>query len=218
MIHRDLKFIYVRLAKNASTSMMTYLFCRQTQNYKNLCGEKVKYPLGTFISGTKQIEKTFREKLHYGYKSRDINHLPLNQIKKNLDTQIFSNYFKFGFVRNPYDRLVSAYKYAKKWYLHFKPNKSVPDFKQFIIEIELQGKYGLQQPWVDGCDFVGRYEHIQKDFSYVCEKIGIPTTSLYKSNTTKHKDYVDFYNDELVELVSTKFKHDIDYFGYEFGE
>ena len=125
---------------------MTYLFCRQTQNYKNLCGKTIKYSTGNFISGTKEIEKVFREKLHYGYKeTNDINHLPLNQIKKNLDTQIFSNYFKFGFVRNPYDRLVSAYKYAKKWNRHFRPNKSVYDFKQFISTIDLQGKYGLQR-------------------------------------------------------------------------
>ena len=42
-------------------------------------------------------------------------------------------------------------------------------------------------------------------------------TSLSKSNATKHKDYTEFYNSELVELVSKKFKHDLDYFGYKFG-
>lgn len=198
--------------------MMTYLFCRETQNHKNLCGEGVEYPLGTFIAGTKDVQKMFTEKLHYGYKLTDNHHLPLYQIEKNLDKQIFSNYFKFGFVRNPYDRLTSAWQYAKKWHRQFKPTKQVPSFFKFIDNIHLEGKYGLQQPWVDGCDFVGRHENIQEDFSYVCEKIGIPATPLYKSNATNPKNYVDFYNDELVELVSTKFKHDIDYFGYKFGE
>jgi hypothetical protein len=56
----------------------------------------------------------------------------------------------------------------------------------------LRGKYSNQidkRPYID---FYGKYETLQEDFDYVCEKIGLPQTKLLhenKSNNEKDLDY-----------------------------
>ena len=56
----------------------------------------------------------------------------------------------------------------------------------------LNGQYsnGIdKRPYID---FYGKYETLQEDFDYVCEKIGLPQTKLLhenKSNNEKDLDY-----------------------------
>lgn len=40
-------------------------------------------------------------------------HITTNQVKKIIHNDIYESYFKFCFVRNPIDRFISLYKYAR---------------------------------------------------------------------------------------------------------
>jgi len=100
-----------------------------------------------------------------------------------LSQEAFDDYFKFAFVRNPWGRMVSIYKFMgfdKK--IDFKPFL-LGMFKKYIFE---------QQNWFVGpqsdfvysregellVDFLGRFEDLEHGFDYVCEQIGIPATIL----------------------------------------
>ena len=134
---------------------------------------------------------------------------------KNEFESIFDLYFKFAFVRNPWDLEISLWK----WFdLCFKKKKS---FKKHLES--RQGSMGFAR-WI--CDssqtnlveFIGRFENRQEEFNIVCDKIGIPQQKLPHKNKTKHKHYTEYYDDESREIVAEKYTRDIEYFGYKFGE
>lgn len=132
------------------------------------------------------------------------------------------NYFAFGFVRNPWDRVVSSYKYLTE---HRHYHATFEDFvKEFAIP---SGKKGYRLPQhdagklrqdvvVDGCSYVGRFEHLQKDFCEACGLIGIPPAALPHKNKSTHRPYQMMYTDELRNIVANACINDIGYFGFEF--
>lgn len=102
---------------------------------------------------------------------------------KYITEEQFDRYFKFSFVRNPWDRLVSIYKH---WNMHH-----VCDFKAFVMRKLKNGMYRKHYWFV--CpqkvylcdeaggllvDFVGRFERLQPDFSRVCGALGIDDSAL----------------------------------------
>ena len=69
------------------------------------------------------------------------------------------------------------------------------------------------------CDEVLRYENLIQDIEHFCKKYKIKTPNLEKRNSSpRKKNYVDYYDDELIEYVSNIFKDDLDYLDYKFGE
>ena len=181
MISHKHKFIYVRVAKTASSTIRGYL-----EDHVDGMGKA----------------KGWTENVH---------HIPLWYYKENIPIEEFESYFKFTFVRNPWDRLVSAYQYSKRF-------GNTTDFKEWIVDIDLNHKYGPQYDFVKGCDFIGKFENLEEDFNIVCDKIGIPRQDLPHKNKSKHKHYSEYYDDETREIVAEKYAEDIDRFNYKFGE
>lgn len=147
-----------------------------------------------------------------------------------LQNNKYKNYYKFSFVRNPYDKMVSEFKwftdqsnewntpYCKKYY------KDV-DFKTFVNKFitshpgdryHLYSQYSILRP-LKGINFIGRFESLQEDFNTVCEKIGIPQQKLSHDYKSKHKCYTEYYDNKTRQIVSEKYCKDIEYFGYKFG-
>lgn len=114
---------------------------------------------------------------------------------KYLTQEIFDNYFKFAFVRNPWSRLVSIYK-------HMGYDKK-REFKQFLMrdfkETVFRNEYWFVGPQSDFVcddngnilvDFIGRFESLQNDFDYVCKKIGLLPTQVPHVNKAKNDNLV----------------------------
>lgn len=132
------------------------------------------------------------------------------------------NYFKFCFVRNPWDRIVSFYFFKKDGLATVKIPKDM-SFKQFVNLVITEHKITMPDQYghIEGFDnfsFIGRFENLQQDFNFVCDKIGIQRQQLLHDNKTKHKHYTEYYDDETREIVAEKYARDIEYFGYKFGE
>ena len=141
------------------------------------------------------------------------------------------NYFSFCFVRNPWDRLVSQYKYTGAYWLKIAAIED-HSFESYIKNLVITGipfsrhrypkkadaEWGQLQFIYPGMDFVGKFENLQKDFDVVCDRIGIPLQELPHENKTEHKHYTEYYDDETREIVAEKYAKDIEYFGYDFGE
>lgn len=111
---------------------------------------------------------------------------------KYLTKEMFEEYFKFAFVRNPWSRMVSIYKYlGYNQKCHFKAFL-LGEFKNKI----LRDKYWFVCPQSDFIysdnrkllvDYVGRFENLQNDFDFVCKEIGLPLTQLPLVNEHNRK-------------------------------
>jgi hypothetical protein len=163
-------------------------------------------------------------------------HINVYTYQMVFDKDEFDRYFKFTIVRNPWDRLVSAYVFLKNGGAHEKDKKwsenhlsKYQNFKVFVEEglhrkdilayphFRPQVKFLLGQQGKMQIDFIGHLENIQEDFSYITEKIGL-NRDLFHINKTKSKrrDYRSYYTGELIEIVAKIYKSDIDAFNYDF--
>lgn len=165
--------------------------------------------------------------------TRTINSILMNQTvglqnysRVPFDPQIYKKYFKFAFVRNPWDRVVSCYfnKVVTQSHPPFAIcyERTFEEFVYFINGINLAKAdihIRLQTELIplDQVDFIGRMEQFSKDLGYVLKKLGIryPVT-LKKRNSSSHEHYSKYYNNITKKIIADKYKADIKAFGYQF--
>ena len=64
-------------------------------------------------------------------------------------------------------------------------------------------------------DFIGRFEHFERDFEKICRRIGIKA-NLPHINRTCHDDYRSYYSDALAQKVADRLAEDIECFAFTF--
>ena len=181
---------------------------------------------------------------------RSCRHMSARRALKQVENP--GDYFKFAFVRNPWDRLVSWYAMidrarrevadgtaGPKARRHIKKNnlfryvlRCGPTFDEFV-------KNCTEKQWMGNCyysftfnqlryltdkngemlvDFIGRFENFTQDLSHVFDMLGLETAQLEipYENRSAHSHYSEMYTPETREIVSKRFRRDIEFFGYEF--
>lgn len=151
-------------------------------------------------------------------------HLSLRQVRPYLGEDAFSGYFKFAFVRNPFDRFVSYCAFMLR---------GGDGFQQQPREVMRHFLFGdppehhvLFRPQAsllvgeDGdtllTDMIGRVEDMQASFDAICGCIGIPSRSLERVNGSRHGDYRHYYDQALIDAVAARYARDLELFGYSF--
>ena len=140
--------------------------------------------------------------------------------------QVFNGLYKFCFVRNPWDRLLSAYSYLDRmnWLQYLGNFESFEYFvKKWLNKRRLFSDVHFipQQYFIcddNGnmlMDYVGRFESLQDDVSFVSNKIRF-NIDVKHLNRSFHNSYRDVYDDEMIDIVSVLYKNDIQLFNYEF--
>ncbi len=139
-----------------------------------------------------------------------------------LPCEAYDRLFKFAFVRNPWDRMVSMYSYIRMRTDH-RRHREVTQLKGFedYLKYEFRRRVTSQLEMISDrrgkiiVDYVGRFERLETDFADVCQHIGIESQFLHK-NQSQHEPYENYYNDCTRRLVADYFANEIEYFGYEF--
>lgn len=142
-------------------------------------------------------------------------------------------YFKFSFVRNPWDKMVSLYfsffrrkegptrKARTDKILRNLFGKTNMPFHEFIRTFpKLKDHHWAQHSdYLEGfeLDFIGRFENFAEDLLIVQEEIGVQLKPVHR-HKTDHKKYTEYYTPGLVDIVAEAFPDDIERFGYEFGD
>ena len=148
----------------------------------------------------------------------------------------YKQYFKFGFVRNPWDRLFSAWTYLSQggWHEHdkkwFEENISqYKTFEEFVMSylspesIKNHPHFWPQHMFLCDrnkkiiVDYIGHFETLAADFDYLKNKLGLPASSLTKKNAShKSKRYQDAYTNDMIEKVRSIYADDCEIFSYNF--
>ncbi len=139
-----------------------------------------------------------------------------------LGPEVYDAYYKFAFVRNPWDWQVSLYHYLKQSPLHpqYWMSRQFSNFDDYFEwrcsdERRLQKSFLTDESGELMVDFVGRFETLSEDFEKICAQVGIESTLPHR-NRSKHEGYKAYYNDRTRALVADRFAEDIEFFGYEF--
>lgn len=148
----------------------------------------------------------------------------------------FEHWFKFAFVRNPWDRTLSAYRFLKRGGFHQGDRRwaeqylgDCPDFPTFVRqrlrrpEILEWEHFRPQYPYLcdrDGrlrIDFVGRYERLEEDFRELCRQLGVER-ELERLNAAEgpRSGYHDHYDEDTRAIVAEVYAEDIRSLGYAF--
>jgi hypothetical protein len=151
-------------------------------------------------------------------------HLSLRQVRPYLGEDAFSGYFKFAFVRNPFDRFVSycAFMLRDGEVFLRQPREAMRHFL-FAAPPEQHILFQPQASLLVGedgktllTDKVGRVEDMQASYDAICAQIGIPSRALDRVNGSQHGDYRHYYDQALIDGVAARYALDLELFGYSF--
>jgi hypothetical protein len=164
-------------------------------------------------NGTRSILKALEDKTHPDINGSNIPYLSWR----------FRNQFKFCFIRNPWDRVVSCYSskvlekrmFAECW------DKDFDYFVNYISQLNLKTcdrHIRLQTKLfpVNGMDYVARFENFAHDFNYVInERLNLDVPVEHR-NISEHKHYREYYTGKTRKLIEDLYSDDIRFGNYQF--
>ena len=195
---------FLRIPKGASTSIYAFFGSANTIRNEYLNANNSKY-LNVF----------------------EPSHCTLQEAKELLGDDI-ARLPVLAVVRNPYDRMVSMFFFAKKHDLGKLYDISLNSFDEFV-----EGFYKLsknpnffhaktQCEYIKGSDNVTvcRFENLKDDISkFVSDNnLSFNIDEFQKLNSTVHDGYKSYYTDKTKDTVNKMWKEDFDRFSYSFDD
>jgi hypothetical protein len=171
------------------------------------------------------------------------HHMSISDLAAHYPDLDLSKYYRFAFVRNPWDRFLSLYNdmyhkrggknqimnYSGLLRLHETIFWRTKTFKQFCLEFE--NSSWISEPHfkpqfdylsINGnieVDFVGRFENLQEDWSHITKELGlIGNCDLVHATKSlvNSGDYRMYYDDQTKKIVKKMYEKDIEEWKYEF--
>jgi len=149
----------------------------------------------------------------------------------------FSQYFKFTLVRNPYERILSAFLFFKNGGLNTKDQywdqkklSQFNTFEDFVLalksdsfanKIMLKNHFLPQTDYITdennnlALDYIGKVETIENDIKKIATKLGISNVKLPHTNKSPREHHF-YYNQHLREIVKYRYQKDFDTLNYKY--
>ncbi|PAV24509.1 hypothetical protein CF392_15880 [Tamilnaduibacter salinus] len=163
-----------------------------------------------------------------------VGHYPARYIR-DIDNRFFDEAYKFTFVRNPWDRLYSAFSFLKNggkgtwdsdWTQKYRVD--LMDFEEFVIDfINESTVYSIIHlvPQIDFVldkhgnslmDYIGYFEELEEGMSVVSESTGF-NFKVPRANVNEKVGYRDVYSKKMIDKVARVYQEDLNYLRYDFA-
>lgn len=183
---------------------------------------------GTAIEKTLEDDSCICKRNQFDEQNRGfrspLNHLTFRQIITGdfIPGQELTKYFKFTFVRNPWDRVVSEC-FCPHIQLIFQDCTNISERIERVCQLAEEGYGGHCLRQTDfikdemlSLDFIGRYESLGEDMKYVLKNIGMEKLTFPVRKNAERGHYREFYNAETRKLVEKTYAKEIEGFQYQF--
>jgi hypothetical protein len=171
---------------------------------------------------------SLREAMNFGVKrryrgllSRNPAHPSAKQIREAFPRE-WDQYYKFCFVRNPFEQVLSDY-FGRRTHTGYTGS-----FRDFLAALEAAPDTSPLFPeghipnylmyTIDGrvaVDFIGRYEHLERDFEAVTRAVGLEARKIERVNTGSYDGGPkQYYGPSEIRIVSRLYAREIELFGY----
>ena len=194
LISHSHRFIFIHVGKTGGMSMREVL--------RPICEEPEKFRM-------RRPPKLIRERPNPLYTAWEtlLLHAKARDVQREIPAETFRSFYKFAFVRNPWDLQVSMYHFILRdpEVPRHEEVKALGGFDQFVEWVvterqpypkgitKLQSEMIVDLQGRPTMDFVGRYETLSADFTHVARVLGL-TAPLPHKNQSLHRDYRTYYN------------------------
>jgi hypothetical protein len=214
------RFIYLKTWKTASTSVQAAL--------ATVCGKHRiiidEANVDIVLGSDRPHPMAYGPAARLAFRADGGHSLPAT-VRSFVGEEAWNTYYKFSFVRNPWDTYVSGYWWRKSGSVpeHFEDIKQ--HFKQWLLDGNGRRNYAIIS--IDGvvvADFIGRYENLGADFKKAFEPLHMEPPALPSKVEPKSKGsfrlrdepYQEYYDDESRAYVAEADRPLIERFGYQF--
>jgi len=146
-------------------------------------------------------------------------------LKTLLGEDIWSKYFKFSIIRNPYEKAISAFFFQKHWheqtdYIEKNEEKARTDFNSFIEQGKFKSDRGIYI--IDGqssVDHMLRYEHLTDDLARLSDRLSLgllKSMPVFKTGIRpKFATIETMITPNIAAAIETECRYEFDTFGYK---
>lgn len=187
MISHKHKCIFIHIPKTAGQSIETSFLNDLNLNWKNRRPLLLMHNSEPSIGPASLAHLLAKEYVKYHY----------------ISEELFNDYYKFTFVRNPYSRAYSFYKYLKFSDSMSFDNFILKKFKRLFLKRKfLRPQYDFI--YSNGkclVDFIGRFENLEHDFKQIALKFNLeqklPRKNISKLTSFSQKKYSPLFKSLL---------------------
>jgi hypothetical protein len=226
LVSHRYNFIYTKTGKTAGTSVESYFerYCMREGEW-SFSHFRDEYESEAGIIGCRGFKRTANSKWW--------NHMPAALIREKIGEATWTNYFKFCVIRNPYDKVLSAFYYFKNPEMRSEHNRVAElgnldeDIDAFENWLSTDGPPVDRDKYlIDGqfcLDQVIRYETLAADLEKICARLKIPwepalLPTLKSGFRPREANSKSLYTKKSKEIVKEAYSYELEHFRYSFPD
>ena len=217
-INHDLKAIFIHVHKTGGT-YISYML-HKYYGFKNYYLRRPEHDSFCFNKKktTKYInyENRIHGVLNYYKTSKYINK------KMGMNEQKWNSYYKFCFIRNPYDKIISAWNHVNRFNIPFDNYLNLTNTCNDVEYMHMfmpQVRNIINEKGKININYIGKFENLENDFQIILKNIGIKKIIhdvKKKLNKREHMNFYEYYNQDILNKVNFLLKEDFDNLKYEY--